>query len=522
MDPFAPVPGIMNGLPRLCLPSGLNLSVWLFALLPSFTAFVVSKFILRYVALLGMFLLLRRHVLEKGGPGWIAPGTALCFALLPYTYTMGFSIAGVPLLLYAFLNIRALEGRPRDYVIIGLFPLCSDLVRAGVFIIVALAALAVVDRIMTGRLNGSFLAGIVLLAAGYAAVEHLMIRGLLSSGLFQSHRAEFGGGAVCGEPLGRALECVMRLLSDGHYSAISAQKYILFIAVPIALLAGFSRGANMRRLLILLGAVLAIALIHGLWRWGYTRCLTDGIGNLRMFQYDRCYYLSVVLWYLIFGLSLAIISRHGTLGGGPGRGSPAAFGRYIALVLLCFQIVFLFSLNGNAALAFNDIVGRPDRRIRFRQFFSPGLFDEIDGLIARPKEEYRVASIGIHPSIAQYNGFHTLDGYQVNYPLSYKRRFRRIIGGELEKSERWKRYFDSWGNRCYIFSAELDDFMVTAGRNAVISDLCFDTGAFREMGGRYLFSAAEITNAADNGFALLRVFENDESPWRIYLYRVTP
>ncbi|NLN87148.1 MAG: hypothetical protein GX133_06045, partial [Syntrophomonadaceae bacterium] len=47
-----------------------------------------------------------------------------------------------------------------------------------------------------------------------------------------------------------------------------------------------------------------------------------------------------------------------------------------------------------------------------------------------------------------------------------------------------------------------------------------DTDQLRKMGGRYIFSALEIQNAADIGLQLDKAFENDQSAWKIYLYQV--
>lgn len=69
----------------------------------------------------------------------------------------------------------------------------------------------------------------------------------------------------------------------------------------------------------------------------------------------------------------------------------------------------------------------------FREFYASEQFKEIKEYIGRPQDSYRVASIGLHPSIAQYNGFYTLDTYNNLYPLSYKYEFRKIIEKELEK-----------------------------------------------------------------------------------------
>jgi hypothetical protein len=129
-------------------------------------------------------------------------------------------------------------------------------------------------------------------------------------------------------------------------------------------------------------------------------------------------------------------------------------------------------------------------------------------------------SLGIHPSVAQYNGFSILDGYCSSYPLEYKHAFRRIIERELDNSPKWKAYFDAWGSRCYVFSSELEGFMYTKSDTVRVVNLRLNTAVLREMGGEYVLSAVEILNCRDNDLELLRIFENDHSPWRIYLYRV--
>ena len=81
--------------------------------------------------------------------------------------------------------------------------------------------------------------------------------------------------------------------------------------------------------------------------------------------------------------------------------------------------------------------------------------DEIAKAIGREKSDYRIVSVGMNPAVSLFNGFYTVDGYSTDYPLEYKHEFREIIKDELAKDEGVRGYFDDWGNRCYIFSAEL-------------------------------------------------------------------
>ncbi len=121
----------------------------------------------------------------------------------------------------------------------------------------------------------------------------------------------------------------------------------------------------------------------------------------------------------------------------------------------------------------------------YRAFYATNQFDAIKREIDRPTSTYRVASLGFHPAIAQYNGLQTIDGYVNFYPLSYKRQFRRIIEGELNKSPTLRRYYDTWGNRVYVFSATLGkDDMMTSDRPKTIDDLQLNTRQMKRMGHR--------------------------------------
>jgi hypothetical protein len=185
----------------------------------------------------------------------------------------------------------------------------------------------------------------------------------------------------------------------------------------------------------------------------------------------------------------------------------------MATALLCAQIAVLFLFG-------EEIHYRYHNDVSFAQFYSENLFREIRDYIGKPPSTYRVVSIGIHPSIAQYNGFYTLDGYVVSYPLSYKKQFRKIIAPELKKDASNRHYFDHWGSRCYIFLHELGRYYLYAHGKKTVKHLNLNTKTLKRMGGEYIFSAVKIGNEKENNLDLLRSFENQASPWKIYLYEV--
>jgi hypothetical protein len=159
-------------------------------------------------------------------------------------------------------------------------------------------------------------------------------------------------------------------------------------------------------------------------------------------------------------------------------------------------------------------------------FFAKPLFDEIRAFIQETPASYRVASLGLHPSIALHNGFHTVDGYHFMYPLEYKHRFRKVIAEELNRSATLAQNFDGWGSRCYVLSAELGRNPMLQKSNALtkpnepdrVNSLAINVDALAALGARYLLSAVPIENARDIGLVPLRRFEHPKSLWTIELY----
>ncbi len=93
----------------------------------------------------------------------------------------------------------------------------------------------------------------------------------------------------------------------------------------------------------------------------------------------------------------------------------------------------------------------------------------------------------------------TVDGYVNFYPLRYKASFRKVIAGELDKSKLLQRYFDTWGNRVYVFSSELGkEYEYTKEHQVPVRHLSINTAQLKQIGATYLLSAVPIKNAAEN------------------------
>ncbi|WP_235599054.1 DUF6044 family protein, partial [Geobacillus stearothermophilus] len=288
----------------------------------------------------------------------------------------------------------------------------------------------------------------------------------------------------------------------GHHHVMTEHTFFILPSWLVALHLVFvkKRWKQERLFLFLFGLNFALSAWYAFWFYKGWLPLTERFHFLDTFNFARFHFLRPMIIYVQFALALKIMWQY------------SENGRRWAKRLLAAQVIFVFLIN-------EEIVFRYEPTVK--QFYAEKQFQEIKEYIGLPVADYRVVSIGIYPAIAQYNGFYTLDTYNNFYPLSYKYEFRKIIERELEKSKTIRTYFDEWGGRCYIFTAELGKrYMFTKQSKKRLKNLQLNTEQLKKMGGRYIFSAVPIDNAAENGLVLDRVFTSDESAWTIYLYKV--
>jgi hypothetical protein len=262
----------------------------------------------------------------------------------------------------------------------------------------------------------------------------------------------------------------------------------------------------------IIGTIIVIALWYGLWSSVYLVPLKQQFTILRTIQLSRFHWLNPLLWYLLFAVSLAIVQK-----GISFEYNKIELGKAIAVGLILLQLFILFPYNWEVV----SVSESSTEHATYNQFYATGIFQQIKDDIGSPQDSYKILNIGFHPAISQFNGFYTLDGYFNNYPLEYKHRFRNIISYELAKNDEIREYFDGWGSRCYVLTAELGlNFFCTKDDTLILNDLELNTTALHEMDCSYIFSAVNITNAVDNDLQLNGVYENPQSIWRIFLYEV--
>ena len=516
--PGAAVQPIMDGLPRAALRSGLSVTIFVFYLLPRspLAAYLVHEALVRVVGLLSMYWLLRRYGLARPEQRGLAAAVALLWAALPAYSIFGLSVLGQPALLRAALGLRDGRARWPEWLACAALPWWSSFVLVGPFVAVVWGLGLLLDLGRRGRAawpaTARGAAGLALLLASYVVVEWQLFYGLLVAKAFTAHREEFDLARMAKPGLGRGLREAAQLFWLGHYHASPFFKGGIVVAVLVGLwrLAGPARGQLGRQVTWLLAGVAGLCVLAGLLPQLAAQ-LQGRLPLLHAFSLGRFYFLLALPWVLMLVLVL--------------RRLPA--GR-LAYALVALQFGPALAANPEFTNNVRALAGwpRPDAP-GYAAYVAPGLLGQARALIQAKTGQlppaYRVACLGLPPAVAQLNGFYTLDSYQTLYPLAYKHAFRPLIAGELAKSPELATYFDAWGNRCYLFSAELGrNFLVGKQPVRTVQHWAFDAAAFRQSGGRYVLSAVRLARPAESGLSLVGVFDDSGAYWRLHLYEALP
>ncbi|MFP7297425.1 DUF6044 family protein [Neobacillus niacini] len=496
-DVNAVIPQIINGVPRNAFGTEYSIIVWLYAWFPTMTAYGLSQAITRIAAFIGMYLLLKKHLLPGERWTFLQVGTALAFALTPFWPSGMLSTLGMPLALWAFLNIRKGEGTKKDYIVLTLIPFYASIVLGFFFFLSAMGLFWLVDVIRGKGWNLRFFLAIAYMTGIFMLVEYRLVYSFLFS-TEPNSRDEYFHASL---PLWRVIRLTFKNYVLGHTHVMTVHGLFILPVTLIAFYFVFTKKLWKKEKLFffLFSLNFLLSLWYAFWFYKGWLPLTKVFHFMDTFNFARYHFLRPMVIYAGFALALKILSQEGQ-----SWSKTAKWFVVLQILLLCL---------------FNDEIIY-QKKPTVKEFYAEELFAEIKEHIGQDQENYRVASIGIHPAISQYNGFYTLDTYNNFYPLTYKHQFRKIIESELAKNKTIRKYFDQWGGRCYIFTDQLGKkYMIKKDSKRKLNNLELNTSVFKEMGGRYILSALPIKNSEENKLTLDKVFESKNSAWKIYLYK---
>lgn len=410
------------------------------------------------------------------------------------------STLGMPLALWAFLNIRSGIYSWKEWVTLILLPFYSSFVLGFFFFLVAMGLLWLRDWLVKKNGNWIFFGSIAMMTAVYLLIEYRLVYSLVFPEAPTS-RNEFISSTL-GFWHSIRLACKNYFLGHTHVMTIHTLIIVPLSFIVLWAIRGKVNGSLEKRYRSLFILNIILSVWYAFWFYQGWEPLKEKFQLLNTFNFARFHFLRPLIIYLMFAVGGYILWRKGT-----------GWQKFVKICLMA-QVIILLGFNEEIRYR---VVGEPS----FKQFYATEQFEEIKQYIGEPKSSYRVASIGLHPAIAQYNGFYTLDTYNNFYPLEYKHQFRKIIAQELDKNATLKKYYDTWGGRCYIFVDELGknyDFRKDSHKK--IRHLQLNTKVFKNMGGKYIFSSVPIMNAKSNGLIFKKAFDQKDSAWRIYLYEV--
>lgn len=491
----ATVPGLMSGVvSRNAFVSSFSGIIWLYGWFSPFTAYVISQLVTRLVAFIGMYLLLRDYGRNRL-PLYVVVWCAILFAWTPFWPSGMLSTLGMPLLLWAYWNLWHQQKRRVSLLVLFLVPFYSSFVLGICFFLCVLAIYHIVKEVRSRSFHRLFWMAFTGQTLLYLLIEYRLVYSLLWDSEPTS-RDDFEEGR---NGLLATMRLVLKHLVLGHTHDRAAQAPILLLTIGLVVILSWRQTGQLpRRIRRLTYLLIGLSVWYAGWFYVGWNPLKNQISLLRTFNFSRFHFLQPMIWYGVFFLSLEWLWLQ-------------AKRRWVKRLLMAQTIVLL--------LWHPEIVYRNEPS--YRAFYATNQFNAIKREIDRPTTTYRVASLGLHPAIAQYNGLQTIDGYVNFYPLSYKQQFRRIIEGELNKSPTLRRYYDTWGNRVYLFSATLGkDDMMTSDRPKTIDDLQLNTRQMKRMGASYLISAVTIKDARQKGFVRIKTFRDPQSAWTLRLYRI--
>lgn len=509
-------PEFMNGMAKTALTPPALLFVPLFRVFSPLTAFIIMRYIVMAFGYVGMYLLL----VKRGSRTLTAAGIALIFAYAPFIHVYGFSMYGVPMLAYAFLcledrGVGALKGKSsiKYYALIILTALGSSLVLSG-FAMLAAAGIHFVFLLCKRektRARWTFFGGAVLFIT-YILCNLSFVKQILGIGTggYKSHKDEV---VLVAKPF---LDSFANAFLLGAEHSGFERTLILLMTVIAVIYVGVIKkeGGNVRLIAIrrTFFALLFMAIIAALYECEpVVNLRMSATGPLRWFQVSRIDWIAPAMLLVMLADTIELLLEKNRI---------LALASALVAALTLALFIHADTWKDNAKV----ILGRDSALLSWDEYYAPDVFDEaakfIEDTTGEKKEDYRCVSLGITPAAALYNGFSCLDGYSNNYDVEYKHEFRRIIAPELAKNDYIRYYFDEWGNRCYAFAAQIPGYVTVEKGGFYFSDLDLDIEAFKDMGGRYIFSAAYIDNAAELGLKQLNQepIQTDKSYYQLYIY----
>lgn len=508
------IPGFLHELPRVTLGSEFSVILWMYAALPPYSAYALNMIAMHVCAFWGAYLLLKHYLLPHASMPYQGL-LALFFALLPFWPSGGLSIAGQAMTLYAFFNLLHNKHVKMSLIWMCFYPFYCHFFWAGIFFFGLHGLIFIWHFYQHKEIPKTALIGLIAMGGLHVLVEYRLFLGMFG-GDFRFHREAFNINKL--DTFAEVVGLFVKHLREGYYQSLSLHVGPMLLLAALGLIPiRRTWNADQRKILALLVLLLVCSAIYASYNSFLFKPIKEAISLVNAFNLGRAYTLYPVLWLIIVGFAIRTVQKQ------------HVWLKRLALLALGFQLLWGFSSSyefkwtllepGKNAIKRALNKGTPSEiPPSFNAFFCVDNFAVFNSMLTEDPSEFYTASVGFHPSVSLYNGLQTIDGYIVLYPLSYKETFRQVIAGELEKNEEIRSYFDNWGSRCYVFSAEIGKQYYRHGLNH-IERLDVSAEALRQLNTKYLLSALPIQELPE-GIAFVRKIDQARQFHPLYIYQI--
>ena len=532
----SPTPSFNNLSTLYFMQVNYSLYSAIFCLLPTFFAYMINYYIAIIVGFVSMLILLKRLGIEDD---FIAVVISIIFAVLPKYYWSAVAISSIPILVITFLDIIKQNARfNKKYILLLFFPLISNFAFVGIFAIVLWLLVSIILLIRSKKININLFVAFFVLCTGYILVEFKL----------------FYHALVIKEPLNRSIFALgdgnvllwfKNYFLNGWYHFASLQRKIIIPFAFIFLLLYFlsfwvkriktqfeniSR-KNIHIILFLFCILISFSFIAALYENNSISTFVETvIPPLSGFNWGRIWVLNIPVWYILFALVAVQINA---------IFNKKWLGYTVVLLQLCYVLFFPTEYNDTIKTWYNEIVYKTgldkvihidktiskkfvyssDDFISYKEFFDIELFNDIKHDIGYANEN--VVAFGYHPAVLMYNGFHTVDGYNSIIPLSYMRKFGKLLEPEFAVNPEMRDYYNSWGGRMYLYNGGADFYAPTRNKNPQPAALRVDMNILKDtFNVKYILSRPVITNAAVLKLHLVETYTHKNSIYTIHVYKV--
>lgn len=563
---------MLGGVSRDLFGSEWSLYNILYAIFPSFTAYMIGYF-LKILIGYGSFLLLVREIYPNTYKKYLAISSlvGLCYGLIPVFPAYGIAFTSVPLLIILVRRLYMDDKLPRMknldnrtdkqamvlyrvllYLGVFLYPLLSYFSYHGFFLLCYMCVAVIIFWIKDKKFPRSIFFSIVVLSIGYVCFEYRLFRAMLFDDTVTIRTTMVNANLTLKEMFGEILEVFLKTIfhgQDSHMYLVLPISVIGLIVINYTLVKdGRKKEILKQPVNMIFVFIIFNCLIYGLYDYEPFRSLVEKlIPKLTGFQFNRTIFFNPFLWYcMLFCMLKALYDAAGityvsrdirgkskdTLETKEGKKVNVKISRipskFFTIFANCIAVLAVAVVTFEPQVyndfyytcynyAYKMILHRETSTLNYREFYSENLFDEVKSDL-NYDGEWAVA-YGMHPAVLQYNGISTLDGYLGMYSVEYKEKFGKVIEPALETSPEFKTYFDDWGARAYIYS---DNNTNSYAANRSVDDfddtINIDAKALKEIDCTYLISRVQISNADEQGLSLRGIYEEESSPYMLYVY----